>query len=341
MSRLRQVRWWLVVVFAIGPSAVFQLTAETVARVPAPNPLFSTPTNLLPPPLPQAKSPVDLFRELLAMTPAERGKYLTNRPPATRDRILAKLREYTALNPDERELRLRATELRWYLLPLLHESPTDRAAQLAVMPDDLRPLVKNRLAQWDILPPPLQAEFLENEHTLRYFTHVDSSNSPPLPPLPQNPSWHHSPPGPDPAHGNALSEDQRQKIAAQFNQFFELTPVEKQKTLNTLSEAERQQMEKTLETFGQLPPTQRRQCIRAFTEFAGMSAPEKQDFLKNAQRWSQMSPKERQTWRDLVTHVPEWPPMPPMPSQSPMPPLPPLPPPLTLHAHPALATNHN
>jgi hypothetical protein len=69
-------------------------------------------------------------------------------------------------------------------------------------------------------------------------------------------------------------------------------------------------MEKTLETFGKLPPGQRLQCIRAFTEFAGMSAQEKQDFLKNAQRWSQMSPKERQTWRDLVTHVPEWPPLP-------------------------------
>jgi hypothetical protein len=98
--------------------------------------------------------------------------------------------------------------------------------------------------------------------------------------------------------------------------------MEKKKTLNTLSDAERQQMEKTLETFGKLPPVQRLKCIRAFTEFAGMSAQEKQDFLKNAQRWSQMSPKERQTWRDLVTHVPEWPPLP---SALIMPPMPPPP----------------
>ena len=77
-----------------------------------------------------------------------------------------------------------------------------------------------------------------------------------------------------------LSEDQRQKIAAQFNQFFELTPVEKKKTLNTLSDAERQQMEKTLETFGKLPPAQRQKCIRAFTEFAGMSARGKTGFFE-------------------------------------------------------------
>jgi hypothetical protein len=130
-----------------------------------------------------------------------------------------------------------------------------------------------------------------------------------------------------------LSENQRQKITAQFNQFFELTAVEKQKTLKTLSEAERKQMEKTLDTFGKLPPGQRLLCLRAFTEFAGMNAQEKQDFLKNAQRWSQMSPKERQTWRDLVAHVPEWPPLPPV--------MPPLPPQLTSRLHPVAATNPN
>ena len=265
------------------------------------------------------------------MTPAEREEALTNRTPAIRVRILAKVGEYAALDPDARELRLRATELRWYLLPLLHEAPTNRAARLAVIPSDLQPLVQNRLRQWDILPPPMQAEFLESDRTLRYFTHVDPSSRPPLPPLPQDQSRRYSP---DLAHWNALSEDQRQKIAAQFNQFFELTPAEKKKTLNTLSDAEREQMEKTLAAFGQLSPVQRLKCIRAFTEFAGLSAQEKQDFLKNAQRWAQMSPQERQTWRDLVTHVPEWAPMPPAL-------LPPVPPQLTQRLHPVVATNPN
>jgi hypothetical protein len=337
MSHLWQARCRLATVFAVGQIAVFQLVAEPVTNVPAPRKLFSAPANLSLPPVPHSKSPVDLFRELLAMTPAERQNYLTNRPPEIRERILDKLREYKALDPNERELRLRATELRWYLLPLLHEFPTNRATQLAAIPDDLQPLVKNRLMQWDILPPPLQKEFFESERALRYFTHVDSSNSPPMPPIPPGHGWHHGPPDPDLAHWNTLAEDQRQKITAQCNQFFELTPMEKKKTLNTLSDAERQQMEKTLETFGQLPPVQRRQCIRAFTEFAGMSAQEKQDFLKNARRWSQISPKERQAWRDLVTHIPEWPPLPP----ELMPPMPPMPPQLTQRLHPVAATNPN
>ena len=251
MSRLWQVRCWLAAVFAVGQFAAFQLAAETVTNVPAPQKLFSTPTNLSQPPMPHSKSPVDLFRELLALTPAERENYLTNRPPEIRDRILAKVREYEALDPNERELRLRATEFRWYLLPLMHESPTNRAARLAAIPDDLRDLVKTRLTLWDILPPPLQKEFFENERALRYFTHVDLPNSPPMPPMPPGHGWHHGPQDPDLAHWNTLSEDQRQKITAQFNQFFELTPMEKKKTLNTLSDAERQQMEKTLEAFGE------------------------------------------------------------------------------------------
>src|SRR5208337_1757583 len=123
----------------------------------APQKLLPAPASLLPPPsLPQPKSPVDFFRALLAMSRVERQNALTNRPAAIRARILVKLNEYEALGPDERELRLRATELRWYLLPLMHESTTNRTAQLAAIPDDLQPLVKSRLSQWDILPPPLQ-----------------------------------------------------------------------------------------------------------------------------------------------------------------------------------------
>jgi hypothetical protein len=326
------LRDWIVVASTVGFFATFPLAAETVTNGPTPHRLFSAPANLSPPPMAHSKSPVDLFRELLAMTPEDREKYLTNRPPEIGARILAKVAEYEALDPNERELRLRATELRWYLLPLLHESPTNRAAQLAAIPDDLQPLVKNRLQQWQILPPPMQTEFLESERALRYFTHVDSPNNPPMPPMPPDQGWHQGPPNPDMAHWNTLSDDQRQKITAQCNRFFELTPMEKKKTLNTLSDAERQQMEKTLETFGKLPPVQRLQCIRAFTEFAGMSAQEKQDFLKNAQHWSQLSPKERQTWRDLVTHVPEWPPLPPAL-------MPPMPPQLTQRLHPVAATN--
>jgi Protein of unknown function (DUF3106) len=301
MKRSRQTHWWLAL-FAAGQILISPLSAQDPMAVPPPAKLFSAPTNGLPP-WRNGKSPVDFFRQLLAMTPDERNDFLTNRPPEIRARILVKVGEYEALGPNECELRLRATELRWYLMPLLRESPTNRPARLAQVPDDVRELVQSRLEEWTILPPSLQQEFLENERILHYFAHVDAGSSPAE-------TFGRAPSEAERAHWNELSEPERRQVAAGFNRFFELTDDEKQAALNTLSETERRQMEKTLQAFGKMPPTQRTECVSAFGKFAAMTVPEQAEFLKNAERWSAMSPAERQAWRDLVVNVPQWPPLP-------------------------------
>lgn len=239
------------------------------------------------------ESPVDFFRKLLALQPAERDQRLASRPPAVRERILAKVREYEALDPAEREMRLRATELRYYLLPLMRLEPSRRSVQLSRVPADLAPLVKSRLIQWDLLPPPIQQEFLSHD-VVRYFT---------------------QPP-------RASANDARtEKYAEGFEAFFRITPEEKERLLDHLSEPERLQMEKTLKTFEGLPAQQQLLCEHNYAKFLGMSAAERAEFLKNADNWSKMSAEERRTWQDLVANVPLWPPMPPLPSM--FPPLPP------------------
>jgi hypothetical protein len=69
-------------------------------------------------------------------------------------------------------------------------------------------------------------------------------------------------------------------------------------------------MEKTLQSFSRLTPPQRALCLRNYAKFAGMGADERAEFLQNAEKWAQMSPKERQVWRDLVARIPAWPPLP-------------------------------
>jgi hypothetical protein len=325
MKLPRQARWWLAF-FAAGQLSIFPLPAKDPTGVSKPVKLFSANTNN-PPSATIGKSPVDLFRQLLAMSPDERENFLTNRPPEIRARILAKVAEYEALAPDDRALRLRATELRWYLEPLLREPPANRAARLAQVPDDLRDLVRDRLEEWSILPPPLQEEFLDNERTLAFFTQIDPRKTTLAMP---EPGGHPALSDDDQARWNALSENQRRQVTVQFDQFFELTPDEKQKTLNTLSDAERAQMEKTLQSFDKMPQSQRAECVNAFAKFASMDAPQRAEFLKNAERWSEMSPAERQAWRDLVVNVPQWPPLPigfVMPTAG--------------ESNPALVTNHN
>ena len=328
MNGSRQARCWPALC-AAGMMLAVAASAQNETNPPAQAGLLSVRQS----PLPPRQSPVDFFRQLLAMTPAERNKSLAIYPPQVHERILAKVQEYLVMDPNERELRLRATDLRWYLLPLLRESPTNRAARLAMVPDDLRDLVNARLAQWDALPPQSRQEFLANEQTLDYFSHVDSTNVPP------RQAGQDTPTSNDQARWNALSENERRQISAQFSKFFDLTPAEKQKTLNTLSDAERVQMEKTLQAFDKLPPMQRAQCVRAYTEFAGMSPQERAEFLKNAARWSQITPKERQAWRDLVAQVPLWPPLPHTLIKPPPPP--PSPPHLPPRPASSMATNRN
>ena len=287
-------------------------------------------TNVSEPPLP--KSPVESFRELLALAPQERKQALADRTPKAQEQILAKIDEYLSLAPEERDLRLRATELRWYLQPMMSAPSTNRSAQLAIVPLDLRKLVKDRIALWDRLPPATQKELLENDLTASYFAQFQASTPKQRTNLlagisPERRAELEA----GMARWQALSEAERRRTCERFEQFFELTPRQQEKALEKFPEAERQQMEVTLRIFESLPKDRREHCVRAFAKFASLSVEEREQFLKSAERWRLMSTEERNAWRDLVTKVPDWPPMPPdVPpppppelSPSPAPPLPP------------------
>jgi hypothetical protein len=275
------------------------------------------------------------------MTQAERRDFIAKRPPAAQKVILAKVLEYEGLQPDQRELRLRVTELRWYLLPLMSTPATNRTARLSAIPDDeLRELVEARLRQWDELEPPVQRALLDNESTLRFYFELAARTAGQRAvtitnmPLPVNDEiesgirrW------------QALTNEQRQEIARHFREFFDFTSGEKTKILNTLSKSERLQIEKTYQTFESLSPTLRNQCLRSFQKFISLSPDERRQFLQNAERWERMTPAERQTWRNLVSTFAN---LPPLPGNLGGPPAPPAPPtPHAAAASASLLTNAN
>ena len=291
MKRARRILRWLMAVGCVAQP----LLAQTPTNSPIPLRPPIGQTNGAPPLPPLPKSPVESFRELLVMPSAERSKFLTIYPPQVQSRILEKIAEYQSLKPED-ELRLLVTELRWYLLPLLDLPATRQTAQLASIPPAVRKLVEPRLQQWTLLPPPLQQMLLTNEQAVDYLIRVD-------PPANQPP---------------ALTEERRRRLSENFRNFIELTPTEKNDILSKLSDAEHRQMEKTLQAFENLPPDQRVRCIRSFSKFAALSAAARREFLKNAERWSQMSPTERQAWRELVSMAPILPPLPPLPNPKPL-----------------------
>ena len=264
-----------------------------------------------PPPVPVAKSPVDTFRELLAMNEASLRQFLASRPPEGQKRIRAKLKEYREMTPEERELRLQATDLRWYLLPLLKTPVTNRAEALANVAPAMRKLIDDRLNRWDMLTADEQKALLDNQSTLLYLTDTAMITPEQRDVLLQkmNPerrkqlvagldAWQEK------------TEAQREAMADDFKRFVQLSPDEQQKTLRTLSEPERAQLETTLQAFKSLAPAQRAKCMASFGRLACMSVQERVQFLRNADRWEQMTPTERQQWKDLVHRFSSEPPLP-------------------------------
>jgi len=266
------------------------------------------PPPALPVPVAAPRSPVEFFRELLAMNFAERSKALADRPPETRKQILAKVREYEAMKPDARELRLRATELRWCLLRLMRISATNRIVQLERVPADLRPSVDTRLKEWDALSPQVQSDFLKLEAALQAYIFLQETNSAPN-------SRTNIPP-----ELKEIAEPRLAELLAQYDRFMGLSDAEKRKTLETISEAERQQIERTLQKFENLTGEQRAACVKAFMQFKQLTREERQQFLSNAVKWNRMSPNERKQWQDLVDRQQLLPPaivpMPPMPPRT-------------------------
>src|SRR5438445_7325951 len=123
---------------------------------------------------PAIKSPVAFFRELLAMSPSERSVALSNRPPENRKLILAKIREYRSLSENERELRLRATELEWYLVPLMKTPATNRAARLTTVPEEYRKMIQSRLDEWDKLAEATKKELVDNRDSICLYIQMTS-----------------------------------------------------------------------------------------------------------------------------------------------------------------------
>lgn len=279
-------------VASVGALANGQQPARSTNRVKPPYPQPQPPTR---------KAPTELFRELLATSPAERAAFLANRPPAARELIAAKLLEFEVLPPDQRELRLRVAELQFYLSPLLRSTNEARTRLLSGTPMEVRPLLMERLQAWDSLPEDRRQDVLDSEQSLSFFVRLQVTDPASLTnALRQVPAAQRAAVEAQWTRWQGLTPEQRIRKTDDFRHFFELRTGEQEKVLRMISSAERKQMERTLSQFNQLPPDQRDRAVRGFGRFMAMSDTERADFLLNAAKWQGMTPTEREAWRRVV-----------------------------------------
>jgi hypothetical protein len=175
-----------------------------------------------------------------------------------------------------------------------------------IIPEAERRPVEVRLRRWDLLDSDLQKQVLEYERTIRYVVQLEGlsreEQKEVAATLPQSlrktwdeklGEWH------------ALSPERRQTIYGKFQKFFELSPAERARVLETLSQKDRKEAERSLQVVQELeklPPEEQAACLESFKNFA--ETPPKSDQLylrlKAVQRWKEMSSKERDVWKKLM-----------------------------------------
>lgn len=258
------------------------------------------------------RNPVAAFRILLAMRTDARTTELAAKPARMREAITSRLREYDALAPVEREARLRATELHYFLRPLLSASATERTGRLATVSENFRSQVEERLAAWDKLPAEIQREILASERLLQAMTRPAVANAfPPLPPGLE-------PKVPDSVtQWQGLDARQREQLLDNFTHYFRLDDRAKTRLVAALPEPKRAEATRTLDQFAQLSAEERATCLSALKKLGQMTQEQQARFFANAEEWQKMPEVERAAWRKVVV---EFPPLPPGAGSPPLPP---------------------
>jgi hypothetical protein len=267
--------------------------------------------------LPPVVSPIQYFRDLMAMESDAREQALAGKLPQHRETLMAKVMEYDAMPEAERESRLQRLQLPVYLLPLMQMAPGALSNRLERIPEKDRALVALRLGEWHRLSKEQQREALTNQTALQYFFRPAEA------PTVRSAQWLSIWPPQLKAklenglrHWQSLSESERQALTAQFRQFFLLDPGGQERVLLQFTESERRSMKTTLDLFARLLDAKRQECLAGFGKFANLSAEQRDLFILNVQRWQGMTPAERNLWRRMVIRLQAPPQLPRLPSSN-------------------------
>lgn len=273
----------------------FVLGANFVAGQPAPD-VRTAPM----PPL--SPSPIDLFRRLLATNVTGRDQFMSGKSAAMRQYLESRIHEFEVMPADERNAKLQALELRWYMPRVMKLKPAERASRFETVPEPIRSIIRQRLLQWDILPPQLQQEVLDNETAIRFFERPERAGGSEGV-LGAMSTGQRSDLEKRYAEWMMLPETKRQEIVRRFDELVGMPEAARSNALVRITEADYAQMQQTLSQFNALSKEQRAQAIQGFLKFAELSPAEQAAFLRTAQRWRTMSEKDRELWRDVVTRA--------------------------------------
>jgi hypothetical protein len=285
------------------------IVAAAGSQTPSPTP----PAAPLPPVAASASAVTDLWRRVLAMDDAQREAFISSKPAASQAFLRSKVQEFLVLPPEKREMRLRALELRAYMLPLMRLPAPARAQQIEQLPSDKRSDVKKRLLTWDIMPPQLQKDVLENEAAIRLVMESGNRNASREELLAAVAPARRAEMETNLIRWNEISPAQQDQMVSNFERYFGQPLEERGKALRTLNEGDLAIITPTLNKLERMPDGERDRVLDGIRKFKSLPPAAQKDFVRAAAKWQAMTDKDRQLWRQLVTtiHARSGPPMPP------------------------------
>jgi hypothetical protein len=229
-----------------------------------------------------SNSPIEHFRIVLNLSSEDLEKYILRQKPHVQPILRKKIEEYASLSRAEKDFRLRATELHYYLDSLLEHNSTVSLDSLPPLPESLKEEIMRAVHFWNNLSNAQRDLLFTKKATISYLVSLSRENVPPLP-----------------VNRPAISPEW-----ANMYHFLQL-PYEKQKEFlgsDKLNQAPK--MGKVLEAFSKLSVDEKERCANALVCFLSFPRDLQDRVADGLTYWNSLDPSERTVWREIAGRSP-------------------------------------
>lgn len=233
------------------------------------------------------QSPVSHFRTILLKEKSERESFVIRQTPPVQSVLRRKIKEYEAMPATEREFRLTATELHYYLDPIFVDNRPVSTQSISGIPPHLKVYANRAVGFWNQLETAHRDLLLSKKEAVSYLVGI-SYRSKTLESLTPKPSkeWNGL------YHFLLLSEENQEKFCRYHG--LQISP----------------EMNELLGYLNKLDMEKRKRCAHAFVCYLSFPSDLKNRFQSGVNDWAAKKPYERSIWREIAGKYPKINPVP-------------------------------
>lgn len=232
------------------------------------------------------KSPVAQFRDLLSYSEDQQRAFVIKQAPEIQSILSSKLDEYRNLPSAQREFKLVATELHFYLDPVLKSHENIDRTLFSQAPSHVQHYLNMAVEFWNGLSIPHRDLLLSKKAAVSYLISLSYKSGESQSYDPSKSEW-------DGLYSFLLMPSDQQKA------FLDSVDVNPSGTIN-----------KILTAFENLDEEERKRCAHAFVCYLSFPPQLKKQLNDGLHSWAEKPPIERSLWREIAEKYPKITPIP-------------------------------